>query len=116
MINTNILVFNLTVDVALDDPLMMEEIFGPILPIVSVNSIHEAIDIVNSRWAAQTYEKTVISNKLFYAVTFRPRPLALYSFAKNSKVNNDFKDKTISGGVCIGDTMWHCVCKLYINL
>lgn len=49
MINTNILVFNLTVDVALDDPLMMEEIFGPILPIVSVNSIHEAIDIVNSR-------------------------------------------------------------------
>ena len=38
------------VDVTSDDPLMQEEIFGPVLPIVTVDSIDEAIKFINSRW------------------------------------------------------------------
>ena len=37
------------VDVTSDDPLMQEEIFGPVLPIVTVDSIDEAIKFINSR-------------------------------------------------------------------
>jgi acyl-CoA reductase-like NAD-dependent aldehyde dehydrogenase len=77
----------LVVDVMGDDPLLQEEIFGPILPIVTVNGVNDAIEFINAR----------------------PRPLALYSFSKNSAVNKEMKDKTISGGVCLNDTMWHCV-------
>ena len=40
-------------DVPLEDKVMQEEIFGPILPIINVNSAQEAIDFINSR-----YEKT----------------------------------------------------------
>ena len=36
-------------DVRPDDPIMQEEIFGPILPIVNVASVHEAIDFINER-------------------------------------------------------------------
>lgn len=69
----------------LDDPLMEGEIFGPILPIITVNSVQDAIDIINSR----------------------PRPLALYTFSKTARVNQEIKNRTTSGGVCINDTMWH---------
>lgn len=37
------------VDVTPDDPVMQEEIFGPILPVYTVRDIHHAIDFVNSR-------------------------------------------------------------------
>ena len=37
------------VDVSSDDPLMQEEIFGPVLPIITVDSIEEAIKFINSR-------------------------------------------------------------------
>lgn len=73
------------VDVPEDDPLMQDEIFGPILPIITVNSIDEAIAYINRK----------------------PRPLALYSFANNEKMNKKLIDNTTSGGVCVNDTMWH---------
>ncbi|CAL8141231.1 unnamed protein product [Orchesella dallaii] len=75
----------IVVDVEEDDPLMQEEIFGPILPIITVNSVDEAIEFINKR----------------------PRPLALYSFAKNEKMNDRLIENTTSGGVCVNDTMWH---------
>jgi len=75
----------IVVDVPDDDPLMQDEIFGPILPIITVNSIEEAINYINNR----------------------PRPLALYSFAKNQKMTQKLLENTTSGGVCVNDTMWH---------
>ena len=37
------------VDVSPDDPIMQDEIFGPILPIITVESVQKAIDFVNNR-------------------------------------------------------------------
>jgi coniferyl-aldehyde dehydrogenase len=64
---------------------MQEEIFGPILPIISVKDADEAIDYVNSR----------------------PKPLALYWFGKDKKVLHKVLDNTRSGGVTINDTLLH---------
>ena len=72
-------------EVGLDDPLMKEEIFGPILPIVTVNSAEEAVKIINGR----------------------DKPLALYLFSTSEKVQELFTRKTSSGGLCINDTIMH---------
>lgn len=61
-----------------DDSLMSEEIFAPILPIVTVNDFDEAIDFVNSR----------------------DHPLALYVFTDDSNLKETVFNKTRSGG-CI---------------
>lgn len=55
------------VDVQETDPVMQEEIFGPILPIVNVRSLGQAIDFINRR----------------------EKPLALYAFSNNSQVGLD---------------------------
>lgn len=73
------------VDVNLNDPVMKEEIFGPILPIVNVNSADEAIDFIKKR----------------------EKPLALYVFTKSSKVKEAFLSDTSSGGVVVNDTIMH---------
>jgi len=77
----------IVVDVPHDDPLMQEEIFGPIIPIFSVNSVEEAIAVINSK----------------------SKPLAIYAFSKVQRVNKELQDKTLSGGVCLNDVIWHCV-------
>ena len=55
------------VDVQETDPVMQEEIFGPILPIVNVRSLGQAIDFINRR----------------------EKPLALYAFSNSSQVGLD---------------------------
>jgi acyl-CoA reductase-like NAD-dependent aldehyde dehydrogenase len=70
-------------NVSLDAPIMQEEIFGPILPIVEYNNLSEAIGIVNSQ----------------------PKPLALYLFSKNKDYQEKILRETSSGGVCINDTV-----------
>lgn len=60
---------------------MEEEIFGPILPIISYSSLDEAIGYVNSK----------------------PKPLALYIFGINNTEINRIKNETSSGSVCIND-------------
>lgn len=72
-------------NVAIDSLIMQEEIFGPILPIISVKDADEAIDYVNSR----------------------PKPLALYWFGEDKKVLHKVLDNTRSGGVTINDTLLH---------
>ncbi len=72
-------------NVPLDSPLMKEEIFGPILPVVSVPSVHRAVEIVN---------------KL-------EKPLALYIFSKNKKHINFVLGETTAGGSCVNDTLIH---------
>ncbi|XP_008939306.1 PREDICTED: aldehyde dehydrogenase family 3 member B1-like, partial [Merops nubicus] len=72
-------------DVLPTDPAMQEEIFGPILPIVVVADVEEAIEFINAR----------------------PRPLAVYAFSCDSKVVNQVLEGTSSGGFCGNDTLMH---------
>ncbi|XP_010634084.1 aldehyde dehydrogenase family 3 member B2 [Fukomys damarensis] len=63
------------VDVQETDKVMQEEIFGPILPLMTVKSLDEAINFINHR----------------------EKPLALYAFSNNSQVVNQVLDQTSSG-------------------
>lgn len=75
----------IVLDASIDDAVMQEEIFGPILPFVTCSSVQKAIDIINDR----------------------PKPLALYVFSESKKVQNRFMTQTTSGGVCINDVILH---------
>ncbi|MDZ8104493.1 MAG: aldehyde dehydrogenase [Nostoc sp. DedQUE12a] len=72
-------------NVSLEDSVMQEEIFGPILPIIEYSDIAEAIALINSR----------------------PKPLALYLFSQNKNLQKRVLQETSSGGVCINDTIMH---------
>lgn len=74
-----------TVEPSLDSPVMQEEIFGPILPVLGVEGPAEA--------------------KAF--ITARPKPLALYVFAQHDDVVDDIVSSTSSGGVCVNQTLMH---------
>ncbi|XP_062053706.1 aldehyde dehydrogenase family 3 member B2 isoform X1 [Lepus europaeus] len=63
------------VDVQEAEPVMQEEIFGPILPIVTVSGLDEAIAFINRR----------------------EKPLALYAFSNNRQVVSQVLDRTSSG-------------------
>jgi len=65
-------------------PIMQEEIFGPILPVLIYDDISEVLDYVNG------HEK----------------PLAFYYFGSNGKAK-EMLLKTTSGGGCINDTLMH---------
>jgi len=67
----------------LDDPLMQEELFGPLLPVLSVSGLDEAIERINQR----------------------PKPLALYLFSKQRAAQEQILQRTSSGGVCFNDVV-----------
>ncbi|XP_066108330.1 aldehyde dehydrogenase family 3 member B1 isoform X2 [Saccopteryx bilineata] len=73
------------VDVAETDPVMQEEIFGPILPIMNVRSLDEAVDFINRR----------------------EKPLALYAFSLSDQVVKQVLARTSSGGFCGNDGFMH---------
>jgi coniferyl-aldehyde dehydrogenase len=64
---------------------MQEEIFGPVLPIVTYRSLDTAIEYVNDR----------------------PRPLALYYFDDDGERADEVLTRTVSGGACVNDTLLH---------
>ncbi|SEU03773.1 coniferyl aldehyde dehydrogenase [Variovorax sp. OV084] len=64
---------------------MQEEIFGPLLPVLTYKGIDEAIAYVNAH----------------------PRPLALYLFEKNSATIERVMENTVTGGVSINETLLH---------
>ena len=66
-------------------PVMQEEIFGPVLPVLTFDHIQEALDLVNAR----------------------PRPLALYLFSQDKGVQELFLRRVPFGGGCINDTIIH---------
>jgi coniferyl-aldehyde dehydrogenase len=66
---------------------MQQEIFGPILPIVTYSNIDQAIPYVNAR----------------------PRPLALYFFGRDGQARNEVLERTTGGNVTINDTLLHYV-------
>jgi len=70
-------------NISLEDSVMQEEIFGPILPIIGYTDITEAIALINSR----------------------PKPLALYLFSQSKNLQKRVLQETSSGGVCINDTV-----------
>ncbi|XP_026669899.1 fatty aldehyde dehydrogenase isoform X3 [Ceratina calcarata] len=71
------------VDVKPTDPVMQEEIFGPILPFINVNNAYEAISFINNRES----------------------PLVLYIFSKDKKVQDLIINQTRSGSVGVNDTI-----------
>lgn len=66
-----------------NDPVMQEEIFGPILPVIEFNDIEQVIKEVNNR----------------------PKPLALYLFTNSAEVEKRIVKSISFGGGCINDTV-----------
>jgi aldehyde dehydrogenase (NAD+) len=75
------------VDPSPDDAVMNDEIFGPILPIISVDSAEEAVAFVNAR----------------------PKPLALYVFTASQERGRELIDRMPSGGAVINHIAMHCL-------
>lgn len=68
-----------------EDPVMQEEIFGPIMPLMDFEQVDEVINFINER----------------------EKPLALYIFAKSNKFADAIINQTSSGGVCVNETIMH---------
>jgi aldehyde dehydrogenase (NAD+) len=68
-----------------DNPIMAEEIFGPILPVITYKNLEEAIDFINKR----------------------DKPLALYIFSSSAKNQTKIIRETSAGGSCINDVLIH---------
>lgn len=65
--------------------LLTEEIFGPILPIITYNTNEDALAFINKN----------------------PNPLAFYIFSNNKNTQNYWLQKVPSGGACVNNTSWH---------
>ncbi len=72
-------------DVSLDDPVMQQEIFGPLLAVRSFSTSEEAMKIVSAR----------------------SHPLALYLFTQNKETQRQWIERISFGGGCINDTGIH---------
>lgn len=72
-------------EVAPDSPVMQEEIFGPILPVLEFSDRSEVVRFVNDR----------------------PKPLAFYYFSENSTRQREMLERTTSGGGCINEVVMH---------
>lgn len=68
-----------------EDKVMQQEIFGPILPIMTYSNIDEALEEINNR----------------------PKPLALYVFTENQEFAEDILNRTTSGDAEINSTIVH---------
>ncbi len=66
-----------------DDPLMAEEIFGPLLPVLGIEGLPQAIG----------------------AIRQQPKPLALYLFSRDRRAQEQVLAGTSSGGVCFNDVV-----------
>lgn len=72
-------------DVSCESPLMQEEIFGPLLPVIGCEDLDDAIQFINQR----------------------PSPLTVYLFSDDSRCHQTVIQQTRSGSVCINDTLLH---------
>ncbi len=77
-------------NISWDDPVMGEEIFGPILPVIEYQSLDDAIRIINER----------------------PKPLALYIFTENKDIQDQILSRISYGGGCVNDTLLHTTSPL----
>lgn len=72
-------------DVNWDDPVMQDEIFGPVLPIITYENINRAVEEINSR----------------------PKPLAFYAFTESKSIGEQLLKYVDFGGGCLNDTVTH---------
>ncbi|HEX3583806.1 MAG TPA: aldehyde dehydrogenase family protein [Thermoanaerobaculia bacterium] len=72
-------------DVAPDSPVMQQEIFGPVLPLVTYRSLDDAIDLIDAR----------------------EHPLVLYIFSRSKRFVRDVIRRTRAGGTVVNDTLIH---------
>ncbi|KAH9711150.1 Aldehyde dehydrogenase family 3 member F1 [Citrus sinensis] len=77
-------------DPPLDAEIMTEEIFGPILPIITLNNIQESIEFINSR----------------------PKPLVIYAFTKDETFKKQIVSGTSSGSLIFNDTLVQQLCDV----
>lgn len=71
--------------VSFSDPVMQEEIFGPVLPVIPYRDIQEAVNLVKSM----------------------TKPLALYVFTQSSRARDTILTSISFGGGCVNDTVVH---------
>ncbi|QCJ42775.1 aldehyde dehydrogenase [Bacillus sp. S3] len=72
-------------NVTWEDPIMQDEIFGPILPVLEYDSLSE----------------------VFEGIHRHPKPLALYIFTENNDVQQEVLNSVSFGGGCVNDTVYH---------
>ncbi|KAH9717148.1 Aldehyde dehydrogenase family 3 member I1 [Citrus sinensis] len=72
-------------DVPDDSTIMKEEIFGPLLPIVTVEKIEDSFDVIKSK----------------------PKPLAAYFFSDDEQMKKEFVQNISAGGIVFNDTIVH---------
>ncbi len=72
-------------NVTFDSTIMKEEIFGPVLPIIEYDYLDDAIDLLKNK----------------------PKPLALYLFTTNKKIEKKVLKELSFGGGCVNDTIVH---------
>jgi aldehyde dehydrogenase (NAD+) len=70
-----------------DDQIMADEIFGPVLPVLAIESATAAIDFVNCR----------------------PKPLALYVFTSSRQLARNLINRIPSGGAVVNHVAMHCL-------
>jgi aldehyde dehydrogenase (NAD+) len=70
-------------NITLEDSIMQDEIFGPILPVLEFESVEECIQIINAR----------------------PRPLALYIFTSDQATEDRIMNTVSFGGGAVNDTI-----------
>lgn len=75
------------VEVKEDHPLLQEEIFGPILPIITFNNIETVISFIKNK----------------------SKPLACYVFSSDEKFQENILQEISAGGFCINDTLSHVI-------
>jgi len=74
-------------NVSWEDKVMEDEIFGPILPLLTFNNFEDVINEINKH----------------------PKPLAMYIFSHNKKQVKQLIENTSSGGFCVNETVSHFV-------
>ncbi len=72
-------------DVALDSPVMNEEIFGPVLPVLSFTTMEEARKIIERH----------------------PDPLSFYIYTSSRKKESEWLEAVPAGGACVNNSSWH---------
>ncbi|MBS1916361.1 MAG: aldehyde dehydrogenase [Bacteroidetes bacterium] len=72
-------------NVSIDSSVMKDEIFGPVLPIITFNNMDDALKVIQKN----------------------PNPLSFYLFTSDSNKEKEWMNRVAFGGGCINNTAWH---------
>jgi aldehyde dehydrogenase (NAD+) len=75
----------LLTDVKVSDPIMQDEIFGPLLPIIEYTNFEEAVNIIRQH----------------------PNPLSFYIYTTSASNEKKWLQAVPSGGACVNNSSWH---------